>query len=250
MPNSLLSGGEHYDLMIDWNKRLSVEIPFLTSFFEDKITPETSMLSLGCGTGKHLVELTKKYKCQTFGLDIDSSMISEARKSLPNTGFFIGDFLSPDSIPDKTFDLVFSLGNSLGLIASSATFSETIKKLSQIMRRNGTAIFHLLNTMIERNGWSKPRTITTSKGEIVFLRGFTTSERFIHPEIITLYRENSTEPYQLFSTGRASIPRITLSKMNSLLKRNSFKKIRVFGDYSKSEFQAKRSTDMIFVAEV
>ncbi|MHA2173444.1 MAG: class I SAM-dependent methyltransferase [Candidatus Hodarchaeales archaeon] len=250
MSNSLLSGGEHYNLLINWDKRLSAEIPFLTSFFDYKITPKTSILSLGCGTGKHLVELTKKYNCSTFGLDIDSSMISEARKSLPKTTFFIGDFLSPNSIPDKTFDLVFSLGNSLGLIASSSTFSNTIERLSQIIRRNGTVIFHLLNTMIERNGWSKPRTITTPKGEIVFLRGFTTSERFIHPEIITLYRENSTQPYQLSSTGRASIPRITLSKMNSLLKENSFKKIRVFGDYYKSEFQAKRSTDMIFVAEV
>ena len=249
MSNSLLSGGEHYNLMINWEKRLAAEIPFLTSFFDNRITSDSSILSLGCGTGKHLIEITKKYNCQTFGLDIDSSMITEAKKSLPNTMFFTGDFLSPQVIQNQTFDLIFSLGNSLGLIASSTSFSDAIKRLSQITSKNGMIIFHLLNTMKEREGWSVPRTISISNGEIVFLRGFTTSKRFIHPEILTLYRKNSTQPYQLTSTGRASIPRITITEMINLLKNYGFKKIRIYGDYNKSEFQAEHSTDMIFVAD-
>lgn len=249
MSNSLLSGGEHYNLLINWEKRLATEIPFLSSFFNNKITSETSLLSLGCGTGKHLVEITKKYNCQTFGLDIDSSMIKEGQKSLPNTQFFSGDFFSPQLLQNQTFDIVFSLGNSLGLIASSTSFSETIRRLSTIIKPHGMIIFHLLNTMKERSGWSAPRTISNKNGEFIFLRGFTTSAQFVHPEILTLYREDFSKPYQLSSTGRASIPRITSSEMNNLLTKYGFKEIRVYGDYHKNKFQAEHSTDMIFVAE-
>jgi SAM-dependent methyltransferase len=250
MDSSLLSGGKHYNLLIDWKKRLSREIPFLMSYFDAHITVESSILSVGCGTGRHLTEIQKLCKCKITGIDIDASMIAEAEQMIPEGKFIAGDFVKDEKLPNQAFDLIFSLGNSIGLIASNSTFLEIIRKLKTLLKSEGILIFQLLNTMKERDGWSPPRTITTKDGEYIFLRGFQTSEDYVHPEIITLFRSNNLEEYNLVTTGRANIPRITAKDMVNILKQNTFKNIDVYGDYKKRSFDPSSSLDMIFVARI
>ncbi len=248
MSNSLLSGGAHYDLLINWEKRLVNEIPFLKSHFSHLLTAESWLLSVGCGTGHHLVELSKSFDCNLVGTDLDPSMILEAEKKLPQAKFIVGDFLDQNIIREGKFNAIYSLGNSIGLIAASkSSFEPVIEKLSQILAPNGILIFQILNTMKERNGWSAPRSIQTSEGEFVFLRGFTTSKRFIHPEIITLFRPVDNSDFDLVTTGRSNIPRITVNEMNRILERVEFRDTEVYGSYKRESFDENSSLDMIFV---
>jgi hypothetical protein len=101
--------------------------------------------------------------------------------------------------------------------------------------------------MKERNGWSSPRSIQTSEGEFIFLRGFTTSTRFIHPEIITLFRSVDNADFELVTTGRANIPRIRVEEMKQLLERVKIQEIEVYGSYKHEAFDEMSSLDMIFV---
>ncbi|MHA1978383.1 MAG: class I SAM-dependent methyltransferase [Candidatus Hodarchaeales archaeon] len=251
MSNSLLSGGNHYDLLINWDKRLSNEIPFLTSFFSDLVPAQCSILSVGCGTGRHLAELTRILGCTLIGTDLEPTMIEEAKKRSPDAKFLVGDFLDPDLLQKRKFDAIYSLGNSIGLIAStSSAFEPVIKKLSSHLKLGGTLVFQILNTMKERNGWSPPRTIRTSEGEYVFLRGFTTSDEFVHPEILTLFRSSDESEFQLCTTGRANIPRISVQKMRQLLEKEDFTDIKVFGTYQRDPFEKGSSPDMIFVCQI
>lgn len=74
-------------------------------------------LDLGCGTGRHMVELAKKFR-MVVGLDISGEMIHEARrifseKGITNTEFIIGDAEHLMFLPE-TFDLVVA---SFGLLS-------------------------------------------------------------------------------------------------------------------------------------
>jgi SAM-dependent methyltransferase len=250
MKNALLSGGDTYNLLINWSKRLSIEIPFLTDMIKDRLSIESALLSIGCGTGQHLFELQNHYECSITGLDIDESMIEKAKQRSSKIKFVVADFLDTDAIRSNKYDVIFSLGNSIGLISSaSGSYDQVVKKLGSHLNSKGILIFQVLNTMKERNGWSPPRQVRTESGEYVFLRGFTTTKRFIHPEIITLFRVKAEDEFQLKTTGRANIPRISVEEMTLLLQQADFMNIRVYGDYSKGSFNAQTSPDMIFVAE-
>ena len=123
MNNSLLSGGKHYNLMINWKKRLSKEIPFLKSFFDGHLSNEKSVLSVGCGTGQHLFEIQKHYQCEVTGIDINETMITEAQQQVPEGNFIVGDFIDDSVLINQRFNAIFSLGNSIGLIASSSSIT-------------------------------------------------------------------------------------------------------------------------------
>ncbi|MHA1994377.1 MAG: class I SAM-dependent methyltransferase [Candidatus Hodarchaeales archaeon] len=250
MSNSLLSGGNHYDLLINWDKRLANEIPFLTNAFSEHLPARSSILSVGCGTGRHLEELSKSFESTLIGTDLDPTMIEEARKRFPEAELIVGDFLDPKLFQGRKFDAIYSLGNSIGLIAaSSLSFKPVINKLSSHLKTSGILVFQILNTMKERNGWSSPRSVRMSEGEYVFLRGFTTTENFIHPEIVTLFRSSEVSDYELVTTGKTNIPRISVQKMKQLLEEADLNEIKVYGNYQKDSFDEFSSPDMIFSCE-
>ncbi len=260
MNNTFLSGGKHYDLLINWEKRLEYEIPFLVEvLFQDPRIK--NVLEVGCGTGQHIKALSH-LNVQITGIDIDKSMIEQAKENNPNSididksmieqakennpnkQFICQDFMSFQS--DKKYDAIYSLGNSIGLIASKNSYEEIIKKFSELLIPTGLFVFQLLNTEKDRNNWSAPRAIRKSEGEYIFLRGFTTTQNHIHPEILTLFRESGKSEWILNSTGKSSIPRISSKGMSTLLEQNSFKVLKIFGDYRKNNFSNTNSQDMIF----
>jgi SAM-dependent methyltransferase len=247
---SLLSGGKHYDLLVNWEKRLSLEIPFLTDFLRNFQPPVKNILEVGCGTARHAEILYRNFRFHITGIDIEETMIEEARRRLPEAEMLVHDFLDKNILKARLFDAIISLGNSVGLMAANSNFKEVISRFSQLLRKpGGLLIFHLLNTTKERHGWSTPRSIVTPEGEFIFLRGFSTSSDFIHPEIVTLYRPQNEDKWEMISTGKASIPRINNEEMISLLKKYNFTNIQVFGDYQRNEFRSSSSIDMIYVCE-
>ncbi|MFX0149994.1 MAG: class I SAM-dependent methyltransferase [Candidatus Hodarchaeota archaeon] len=245
MNSQLLSGGKHYDLLINWEKRLVLEVPFLRRYITGVKPQIKTILEVGCATGRHTQILQQMEELQVTGIDIDESMIDEAKKRVPKAEFIVQDFLD---LKNRKFDSIISLGNSVGLIAQSADYYSIIERFSQLLRRsNGLLIFQLLNTEIEREGWSSPRSITTADGEFIFLRGFTTTAKCIHPEILTLYKSNNEAKWEIQTSGRANIPRISHQEMIKLLNQFEFREIRVFGSYHEEVFDPDNSVDMIFV---
>jgi len=129
---SLLSGGELYDLMINWDKRLKREIPFLNYYLKEIKGFNGKIFEVACGTGRHLEELNK-LNYNLFGLDIDPSMVEIAENRLKETGIklFIGDFLDIKNVLNREqFDGIFCLGNAMGLIAEFSSYSIVIQKYS------------------------------------------------------------------------------------------------------------------------
>ncbi|MFX0086723.1 MAG: hypothetical protein ACFFAU_13710, partial [Candidatus Hodarchaeota archaeon] len=176
-------------------------------------------------------------------------MIEEAKKRANKADFFIMDFLDSTRVIKKKFNAIISLGNSIGLIASSSSFKNVINRFTHFLySSNSIIIFHLLNTEKMREGWSNPRSISNDEGEFLFLRGFSTSEYYIHPEILTLFKATKSDDWILHTTGKANIPRINQKEMKSLLEKYGFYDIQFFGNYKREIFDPLNSIDMITVA--
>ncbi|MFX0052610.1 MAG: class I SAM-dependent methyltransferase, partial [Candidatus Hermodarchaeota archaeon] len=133
MNSQLLSGGKHYDLLINWEKRLVLEVPFLRRYITGVKPQIKTILEVGCATGRHTQILQQMEELQVTGIDIDESMIDEAKKRVPKAEFIVQDFLD---LKNRKFDSIISLGNSVGLIAQSADYYSIIERFSQLLRRS------------------------------------------------------------------------------------------------------------------
>ncbi len=244
MDNSFLSSGKHYELLVNWEARLRREIPFLREKLELD-WQAGDILEVACGTGRHIKELAKFYT-RIIGLDIEKSMIDEAKLNYPRGNFICVDFMNFSS--STKFSAIYALGNAVGLIASKYEFQLIIKQFHDLLQPSGILIFHTLNTEKERNSWSPPRSVHREEGEYVFLRGFSTTENYIQPEILTLFREKDKSEWIMVTSGKTNIPRITSSRMSSYLENASFKVLNIYGDYEMNKFTPD-SVDMIFVAK-
>jgi 2-polyprenyl-3-methyl-5-hydroxy-6-metoxy-1,4-benzoquinol methylase len=67
-----------------------------------------SVLDAGCGTGRVARELARR-GVDTFGVDLDSSMIETARLQAPDLTWLLGDIASVDL--GRQFDVVIMAGN-------------------------------------------------------------------------------------------------------------------------------------------
>lgn len=236
-----------YDLLVDWDKRLANEMPFLEELIDDPGRKKT-ILDAACGTGRHaerLISAGYRVTC----LDVGLSMVNAAKKRLPEAEVIHGDLLDETLLKDRTFDFIYCLGNSVGLMAQDTDYETIIKRFSQIIiKTGGNLVFHTLNFEKERNSISPPRSISTKNGEYIFIRRFSTSIRHIHPEITTLFRSNNQADWKMIIDGPANIPRIKSRDMKDILSESGFSDINLYGDYQKSAFDPSGSVDMIWAA--
>ncbi len=71
-----------------------------------------SVLDAGCGTGRVAIELSRRGHA-VVGVDLDESMLQEARAKAPHLTWVQGDLADPGLDLGRTFDVVVMAGNVL-----------------------------------------------------------------------------------------------------------------------------------------
>lgn len=102
-----------------------------------------SLLDVACGTGGHLRHLRDSY--QVAGVDIDPSMLAEARKHLPEVDLREGDMRSLGL--GRKFDVVVCLFSSIGYMASVGELDVAIGAMAGHLNPGGVLIV---------DGWVRP----------------------------------------------------------------------------------------------
>jgi len=98
-----------YDKMGQWfaKNRYAVleEKGYLDNMLE-KLPPNASVLDLGCGSGKPILEYLISQKVKVLGVDASEQMLEIARANFPDTGFILKDMRKMDL--DEKFDAVIA----------------------------------------------------------------------------------------------------------------------------------------------
>ena len=98
-------------------------------FFVDNVSPEDTVLDIGCGNGALTFDVAKKAK-RIIGIDLSKKNIKIAKEkfSRENIEYIQGDILK--SLPDEKFDVII-LSNILEHIPNRIEFLENLKNKAQ-----------------------------------------------------------------------------------------------------------------------
>ncbi len=231
--------GRHYDLMVDWKKRFSEELPVLLSLF--KKHKVKNVLDVGVWTGEYTIGLAKK-GVKILGLDNHSIMIqmSEEKKQKlssndkKNVDFMETDYTDfADKIPLK-LDAAICMGNSLPYIPASASvlFNQVSKSLRD---KNAVIILQVLN--FEKILKSKNRLISfiIQKSSEAYEKEHLFVEFFDKPKGKTIMHHViifDSDGKNWIYKGTTSIPvqDIRKDEILKILKKSGFKKIVAAGN--------------------
>ncbi|MEU6998210.1 class I SAM-dependent methyltransferase [Nonomuraea sp. NPDC046570] len=103
------------------------------------------VLDAGCGTGRVAAWLAA-HGYETVGIDLDPSMLAEARRAAPHLTWLQADLadldvpavLSPTGSPEG-FDLVVAAGNVIPLLAGG-TEAEAVRRLASVLKPGGMLV--------------------------------------------------------------------------------------------------------------
>lgn len=107
---------------------------------EMKITSETSILEIGCGSGEIANFIAKKTKAKVLGSDLCVPFVEEANKNYAseNLRFEVLNFNNPETLKGQKFDYI--IGNGI-LHHLYYNLDEALKNIRFLLKDNGKMIF-------------------------------------------------------------------------------------------------------------
>lgn len=105
-----------------------------------KLTPETRILEIGCGTGEVSYWMAQRSPAQVLGTDLCVPFIEEAKKKfqLPNLSYEVLDFNKLDTFADKRFDYI--VGNGI-LHHLYYRLDDALKNMQNLLKDGGELLF-------------------------------------------------------------------------------------------------------------
>jgi SAM-dependent methyltransferase len=224
---SFQKGYAYYYNAIHAQKDYFSEAKKISNFIES-INPKDDFLDVldfGCGTGKHLHELSRiAPRLRLFGYDKSSYMISEAKKNFPNHHFFT----ELDGL-ESNFDLVFSL---FDVINYQVTDQEVIEFLSSMYKKckvGGSVILDSWNyrAIVTNPPENRTRDFSCDGNDLVRLVEVSTESNFRITEIDISIVESKDK--SIILKERHSIRAFDPVEIEELLVASGFKNVQFYG---------------------
>ncbi len=116
--------------------------------------PDSKILDLCCGQGRHSIALARRGYHNVTGLDRSHYLISRARTTSKKEGLNI-TFREGDArtlpFPDDTFDFLMVPGNSFGYFDSSQEDEAVLSEIHRVLKPNGKVLLDLTDGDYMRN---------------------------------------------------------------------------------------------------
>jgi 2-polyprenyl-3-methyl-5-hydroxy-6-metoxy-1,4-benzoquinol methylase len=207
------------------------------------------ILDLGCGTGRHAIELTKRgYK--VVGVDLSSEMLAVAKRKASEAGvkvdFRIGDARDLDF--KKKFDLVIMLcEGAFPLMETDEMNFQILGNATKALRKKGKLIFTTLNGLFPLFHSVKDFINDKSAGSSSYQHTFD----LMSFRDYSLYKtfDNHGEPFEVKCNERYYVP----SEIHWLLKTLKYIKIDIFscplGEWSRETALTHNDFEMLVIAQ-
>lgn len=197
--------------------------------------PESQMLDLGCGTGRHARRLAS-YGYDVTGLDLAASSIRNARKAhVAGLQLYQHDMRLPFGV--NRFDYVFSFFTSFGYFKTAAENHAVINNIRTALTTSGKLIMDYLNV-----AYAEEHTVAHEQKEIdgvgYEINRWNDTTHF-YKRIIVNDQHEFTE----------RVEKLGVADFEYLFHANGLKLKNVFGDYQLNRYDEVISPRLIMVAE-
>lgn len=219
-------------------------------FIENELNHDKKcrILDIGCGTGRHAIELTKRGYSVT-GVDLSESMLTKAREKAETAGLNI-DFQLADArnLPfEQEFDMAIMLcEGAFPLMETDEMNFEILKNAAKALKKDGKFIFTTLNGLYPLYHSVKDF-IESKRDEGSFDNSF---DLMSFREISTLeIQDDDGNSKVLECNQRYYVP----SEILWLLRTLNFSNINIFGckigNFSRDDVLTTEDFEMLVVAE-
>jgi 2-polyprenyl-3-methyl-5-hydroxy-6-metoxy-1,4-benzoquinol methylase len=221
-------------------------------FIENELKSDKSLkiLDVGCGTGRHSIELTKRGYDIT-GIDLSESQLTRAREKAVSNNLKI-DFRKEDarSLPFKDeFDVAIMLcEGGFPLMETDEMNYEILRNVTKSLKKNGKFIFTTLNGLFPLYHSVKEFFDTTTVNGNATYRSNTFDLMTFRDHNMTEFEDDFGNKKTLDCNERYYVP----SEITWLLKSLGYKKIELFGAklgaFSRSDSLTTEDFEMLVIA--
>lgn len=205
-----------------------------------KPLPGSCMLDVACGKGRHSVQLANK-GFDVTGIDLSDDSINEALKFQSDMlHFYKHDMRLPFWI--NYFDYAFNFFTSFGYFKTRREHDNAIRTIAQSIKSNGVFVMDFLNVH-----YAEDHLVHQSEKEIEGINFIITKwydETHFYKKII-IEDESLQEP--LVYTEK--VAKFSLGDFTEMFAYQGLQLQEVYGDYSFSNYDVKRSPRMVMIAK-
>jgi len=218
---------------------------------EIKFNKSVKILDVGCGTGRHSIELTKRgYK--VTGIDLSESQLSSAERKAKAENLEI-DFRKQDArkLPFKNeYDLAIMLcEGAFPLMETDDMNYEILKSVADSLKNNGKLIFTTLNGLFPLFHSVKEFIESSVKEGNAAYKSRTFDLMTFRDINITTFEDDDGNKKELECNERYYVP----SEITWLLKSLGFKKIEIYGAklgaFSRNDILTTEDFEMLVIAD-
>jgi len=230
---------EIYDLINPWAKD--------SDFYLSLAGPRPcSVLDLGCGTGTLCSALAERGHRVT-GVDPAAAMLAAARRKphAEQVGWVESSAQGYKS--QQRFDLVVMTGHAFQILLTDADALAVLETMRGHLNESGKVAFETRNPSVDWVGeWAArpPLVRTSSSGQLLETLEVTGKDG----ELIS-FRTSYRFPHMTLTTS-STLRFPSRKHVEALITRSGLVGCDVFGDWDAGPFEAARSREIIFIAEV
>ncbi len=221
-------------------------------FIEKEIDQNRSlkMIDIGCGTGRHSIELTKR-GYRVTGIDLSGSQLEQAEKKAKDQNLQI-EFQKQDarSLPfENEFDLAIMIcEGAFPLMETDEMNYEILGNAARSLKDPGKLIFTTLNGLFPLYHSVEEFCASTEEGNVTY-RSNTFDLMTFRDHNITTIEDDLGNKKELKCNERYYVP----SEITWLLKSVGFKKIDIYGAklgaFSRDDRLTTEDFEMLVIAE-
>lgn len=222
-------------------------------FIEQEINRDKNLkiIDIGCGTGRHSIELAKR-GYQITGIDLSESQLARAREKAKEAGVTI-DFQKHDAraIPfDGEFDLAIMLcEGGFSLMETDEMNFEILKNATKTLKDNGKFIFTTLNGLFPLFHSVKEFYESAAKEGNSACKNCSFDLITFRDHNLVVFEDDAGTKKELICNERYYVP----SELTWLLKTLEYKKIDIFGAklgaYSRNDKLTTEDFEMLVISQ-
>ena len=219
--------------------------------FEIEYSKEISILDIGCGTGRHSIELALRGYKNIVGIDLSESLLSKAKEKAEKNSLNI-DFWCHDArnLPfSEEFDLAIMLcEGAFPLMETDEMNFQILKNAEKSLKNGGKLIFTTLNGLFPLFHSVKDFLKTSENSENAKYDHNSFDLMTFRDHSITYVTDDHGNKKELKCNERFYVP----SEITWLLKTLNFKTIDIFGAklgaFSRSDKLTTEDFEMLVIA--